>query len=265
MEDQEKTTSWYQQNALEVLLEFQRVCEELGLRYYLTAGTLLGAIRHKGFIPWDDDIDVAMPREDYDKLARMGPKCFSEKYFYQDYHTEANFPQFFSRLRKRGTEVDTLFMESIEMEHGCFIDVFPLDRCPDGDKAASLFFKGMDFFKYAVLARVSTKFVCLYEKRYARLLLSIFKRIPNRWLFFLRECFRKMMGCFSTGKKLCTVGGRHGYPKEAYCVEWWEKAVPVQFEGYTFPAPAGWDMQLRSMYGDYMVLPSEEEQERHFT
>lgn len=67
----------YQTEALSILLEFQRVCEELGLRYYLTAGTLLGAVRHGGFIPWDDDVDVAMPRRDYDRLAALGPQYFS--------------------------------------------------------------------------------------------------------------------------------------------------------------------------------------------
>ena len=264
VEDQEKTTSWYQQNAFEVLLEFQRVCEELGLRYYLHGGTLLGAIRHKGFIPWDDDIDVAMPREDYDKLAKAGPKYFSEGYFYQDYHTEPNFPHYFSRLRKRGAAVDTILMATIKMEHGWFIDIFPLDPCPDGDKAATRFFQGMNFFRYAILARVSTEFAYPCNKHYVRFLLfNVLKRFPNRWLFFLRECFRKTMGRFSTGNRLCTVGGAYDYPREAYRAEWWREVVPVQFEGHTFPAPDGWDTYLRSVYGDYMILPPQEERKGH--
>ena len=73
----EDSLQQYQREALEILLEFQRVCTELGLKYYLTAGTLLGAVRHKGFIPWDDDIDVVMPREDYDRLVREGTTRFN--------------------------------------------------------------------------------------------------------------------------------------------------------------------------------------------
>lgn len=266
MDSQEKIILWCQQQSFEILLEFQRVCEELGLRYYLSGGTLLGAIRHKGFIPWDDDIDLVMPRKDYNKLTKIGPKYFSEKFFYQSYHTEPNYPHYFSRLRKRGPAVDTKVLATIKMEHGWFIDIFPLDRCPDWEKATILLFKGMLFFRRILIARVSTKTVystCNYTKWYVRLLWHIFKSFPNRWLFFLRECFRKIMECFSTGKRVCITGGMAGCPTDVYRAEWFKETVPVQFEGHTFPAPAEWDIYLRNLYGDYMVLPPEEERKGH--
>ena len=86
---------------LNILREFCRVCEALNLRYYLTAGTLLGAVRHRGFIPWDDDIDIAMPREDYDRLSRHWREVLSPGYTYQDYRSEPNFPYYFAKVRKR--------------------------------------------------------------------------------------------------------------------------------------------------------------------
>lgn len=264
MKGQRKSILWYQQESLEVLLEFRRVCEEIGLRYYLTAGTLLGAVRHKGFIPWDDDIDVAMPREDYDKLSKIGSKYFSEKYIYQEYHTEPNFPYYFAKLRKRGTIVEEPILRTIKMEQGCYIDIFPLDRCPDKDKVAMLFFKGIELVNCAVLARVSTEFVCGYQKSYMRFLWTVLKQFPNRWLFFAREIFRKIFGWMGTGEKICTVGGRHGYPRESYCTEWWNGTVSMEFEGHIFPAPVDWDKMLQSMYGDYMVLPPEGERTKHF-
>lgn len=247
---------------LEILLEFQRVCETLGLRYYLTAGTLLGAVRHKGFIPWDDDIDVAMPREDYDKLAQQGPKYIGAEYVYQEYRTEPNFPYYFAKLRKRGTKAEEPILRAIEMEQGIYIDIFPLDRCPDSDGRAALLFKGIELLDCAVLARVSTEFVCGYQKGYMRFLWNVLRHLPNGWIFALREGTRKLLG--RGGKRLCTAGGHHGYPREVYQPEWFAKTVELEFEGHSFPAPAGWDALLKNMYGDYMTLPPQEERQGHF-
>ena len=154
---------------LQILLEFQRVCQLLGLRYYLTAGTLLGAVRHRGFIPWDDDVDVAMPRADYDRLFREGPALLGPEYLLQDYRTEPNFPYYFGKLRLRGTRAEEPVLRAINMDQGIYIDLFPLDLCPDRDRPAMAFFKGVELLDCCVLARVSSEFVCGYEKRGARL------------------------------------------------------------------------------------------------
>lgn len=242
---------------LDLLLEFHRVCTLLGLRYYLTAGTLLGAIRHKGFIPWDDDIDVAMPRADYDKFARSASQYILEEYAYQEYRTEPNFPYYFAKLRKRNTRVEEPILRAIQMEQGCYIDIFPLDCCPSNDKLAELFFKMIELLDCAVLSQVSGEFECGYQKQYMRFSWNVLRRLPRSWIFALRECVRKLSGL--GGKKLCTVGGCHGYPRESYLPFWFDEVVELEFEGHTFPAPAGWDALLRNMYGDYMSpLPPEE-------
>lgn len=246
---------------LELLLEFQRLCQALDLRFYLTAGTLLGAVRHKGFIPWDDDIDVAMPRKDYDKLARLAPRSVSKGYVYQDYRTEPNFPYYFAKLRKRGTRVDEPILRAVDMEQGIYIDVFPLDRCPGG-RRATLLFKAVELLDCAVLGRVSSEFVCGYQKPYMRFLWRVLSRLPNKALFTLREGTRKLLGL--GGKGLCTVGGHHGYPRESYRPEWFSQTVELEFEGHSFPAPAGWDALLENMYGDYMTLPPQAERTGHF-
>lgn len=248
---------------LEILLEFQRVCEKLGLRYYLTAGTLLGAIRHKGFIPWDDDIDVAMPRKDYDRLGLEGPKFFTASYVYQEYRTEPNFPYYFAKLRKRGTMAEEPILRAIEMEQGYYIDIFPLDRCPNSDKKAILLFKGIELMDCAALARVSPEYVCGYQKPYMRLLWNVLRCLPNGGIFTLREWMRKLLG--QGGKRLCTVGGHHGYPRETYQPEWFRETVGLEFEGHIFPAPVGWDALLTNMYGGYLTPPPEEDRQGHFT
>lgn len=253
-----------QMQELEILLEFQGLCQRNNLRYFLTAGTLLGAVRHKGFIPWDDDIDIAMPREDYERLAAVCRTELGPQYFFQDYSTEPNFPYYFAKIRKMGTEVYETGLDDIEMHKGIYIDIFPLDICPDRQWKAVVFFKGVELLDCAVLSKVSRQFVCGYRKWYMRAAYCILRYLPKRTLFALREWLRKAVAVGASGERLCTVGGRHGHPRETYRTQWFEHIQELSFEGHAFPAPGGWDELLCNMYGDYMTLPPEEEQERHF-
>ena len=264
MEDKTELVQQCQLESFAILLEFQQICEALGLRFYLTAGTLLGAVRHKGFIPWDDDIDVVMPREDYEKLARLAHRLLSKSYLYQSGETDPHYPFYFAKIRRLGTHVAEPVLRGVPMEQGFYIDIFPLDPCPEADRFAAFFFKGMELLTCALFSRISTHFVCGYQKKYMRLLWEILRKLPNQLLLSIREGLRKAAGRAASGKRLCTVGGAHGYPRETFQAEWFEESVQLEFEGYSFPAPAGWDALLRNMYGDYMILPPEEERQGHF-
>ena len=255
---------YYQQVELEILKEFRRVCEELGLRYYLTAGTLLGAIRHRGVIPWDDDIDVAMPREDYDRFAREGAAKLAKTYCYQSYITEPNFPYYFAKVRKRGTVFLEPVLQDIQMKQGIYIDIFPLDQCPDNEQAAKIFFKIVSFLNSVILGKVATTFQCGYQKWYAIKAWRILQQLSKKETFALREFVRKLAERYSSGERLCTVGGHHGFPRETYQADWFSGSALVEFEGEYFPAPKDWDKLLRNMYGDYMVLPDEADRQGHF-
>ena len=244
-----------QKASLDILLEFQQACERQGLQYYLTAGTLLGAIRHRGFIPWDDDIDVAMARKDYDRLAEL---CFHPEYFLQNHRTESHYPYCFTKLRKNGTYAKEKWLSVIPMNQGIYIDIFPLDICPDSDFLGRLFFKVIELLNSGLLARESTEFHCGYMKWYMRFLFQIVRRLPNRILFWIRESIRVLFRNISSGKRLCTVNGSHGYPREVYQREWFSQTIEMEFEGYMFQAPIGWDELLRNMYGDYRIPVREE-------
>ncbi len=112
---------------LELFKQFVRICEKNSLRYFVVGGTALGAVRHKGFIPWDDDIDVALPRGDYEKFLSIAQSWLPENMFLQTYITDKNYPNPFAKLRRS----DTAFIEKsasrIKMNHGVYIDIFPLD------------------------------------------------------------------------------------------------------------------------------------------
>ena len=116
-----------QQIDSDLLKEYIDFCEKHNLTYFLMAGTLLGAIRHKGFIPWDDDIDVAMPREDYDRFCELAAKEFTGDIFFQSYKTDKHFPYVFSKLRNTNTTFIEAVYKHVDMNHGVYIDIFPID------------------------------------------------------------------------------------------------------------------------------------------
>ncbi len=118
---------------LEILLEVDRICREYEIPYFLDSGTLLGAVRHKGFIPWDDDIDIGMLRSDYERFLSIANRELGSEYFLQTYRTDGA-PIMFAKVRKKGTTFVEFRLRNIPMEHGLFIDVFPYDFLPqEGD------------------------------------------------------------------------------------------------------------------------------------
>ena len=167
---------------LKIWQDFHCFCEKNNLTYYFTAGSLLGAVRHKGFIPWDDDIDIAMPRKDYDRTADLWAKEPIAGYCFQNSFTEPNFPYYFSKIRKHGTEVYEPFFSKINMHKGIYIDIFPLDPCPSIESLAKLYFKAMEVITSAISSQVNPDFSCGYRKWYMLFLYHIFRRIPHLFL-----------------------------------------------------------------------------------
>lgn len=127
---------------LDLLNEFSKVCEKHQLKWFVHAGTLLGAIRHRGFIPWDDDIDVVMPRCDFEKMCSLGSQEFKHPYFYQTEETDRFFARNFARLRNSNTTA----IQEWEMPYhfpynqGIFIDIFPIDNMPDDESERKVYF-----------------------------------------------------------------------------------------------------------------------------
>ena len=122
---------------VEIFREFVRVCEAHGLRCYLAYGTLLGAVLHRGFIPWDDDIDVTMPRPDYERFARICASELRPGFTWQSYRTDRHYPFLFGKLLKDGTVLRQAPWAHLPLQHSVYIDVFPLDGCADGPWATS--------------------------------------------------------------------------------------------------------------------------------
>lgn len=253
-----------QLSELEILKMFRKLCEKHKLQFYLTAGTLLGAVRHKGFIPWDDDIDVVMPREDYDRLRLLYQSELHEDYYWQDSFTEKNFPYFYAKIRKQGTEVEEPGMKNFHIRNGISIDIFPLDICPNQDRNARFFFRIITLLSYAYAMKVDRNFPLMSKKKYVQLVYRFLQLLPISLLRSIREKIVWLCRKWGSGKRLCTVGGVHGYPAETYEAAWFVGDVKLPFEGDLYPAPQGWDFLLKNMYGNYWNAPSGENRNGHF-
>jgi len=244
---------------LDLLAEFDRVCRKHEIAYFADSGTLLGAIRHKGFIPWDDDIDVAMLREDYKRLVQIAGQEFQYPYFFQTPYSDPGLVMGGSRLRNSDTTLVSDF-ENIRpyKNKGIFIDIFVLDNAPDSAVALKMlrrFLKGYwRVLRYAsyyehyfrpdraypfrrrALGRAS---LALKQVLGIRNLSSGYERSCSRWLGIHTE-------------RIGPLEAERG--KYVYQREWYNRASCVPFEHISVPVPNGYDEVLSTMFGEYMVM-----------
>lgn len=260
-----ETVDEVQTIALEILCFIDEFCREHGLKYFMVDGTLLGAVRHHGFIPWDDDIDIWMPREDYDKITELlGPES-GNRYQMINIRTAGWYRYAFGKI----IDTRTCLVEDngYSGNMGIYVDVFPYDGLP-----------GKREEEYAPLVRRCIEmenhrgFSCRTYREY--LSYGNGKGSPAKWakwavrkIYGTRRILKKqdrlarsfpvqgaaMVGCICDGYRL----------KDMMPASVVEKTVELEFEGHRFQAPAGYEYYLKKLYGDYHKLPPEEERITH--
>lgn len=246
---------------LDLLVEFDRVCKKHGLTYFADSGTLLGAVRHQGFIPWDDDIDVIMPREEYEKLIKIAEREFRHPYFFQSFHTDLGVVFGGGRLRNSNTTLISDFENKRPYQNkGIFIDILVLDNLPDSE-----FQLEIDKFilkRYWRILRYSS-----YYDSYFRTSkdVSMKKRFVGKIALVFKHIFgiERLCGGYT---KICTryrdkstrrianfIGskGDFGMPKECYDAN---SISYVPFEHIQIPIPNRYDEILTIYYEDYMTM-----------
>lgn len=252
-----------QRELLFLLTTLDGICRENSIKYYITAGSLLGAVREGGFIPWDDDCDVVMKRGDFRKFLKVMRKKKDAPFAFQDRRAEKKYPYAFVKIRSRGVGARECGAIWEMLCGGCYVDVFPLDKCPKNPRRAERFFRFSELFTSVILAKGDKNFVCGYKNRLARGLFALLLRLPSSVSLFLREAVRIYYSLTSSGDMLATVYGSYGYPRESYKAEWFCSQAYLLFEGRHFPAPIGYREILSNMYGDYMTPPNENNRHTH--
>ncbi len=238
---------------LDLLERFQEVCHRHNLKFFASGGTLLGAIRHKGYIPWDDDIDIMMMREDYEKLLTIAPQEFTAPYFFQTAWNDKNYSRGHAQLRNSNT---TAILPSengrFPFNQGIFIDIFPTDAVPDDEEAFAAQRKKIKFFEK--LLKVTVRYPANPHKTPIKNLIhAVASLIPYRWSFKQLEkaCTRyngqgmKRVGLIS----FLADDDRLIFPANAF-----ERIETVPFENITIDIPADYDTLLSHQYGDYMTM-----------
>lgn len=239
---------------IELLDELDRVCKMLDIPYFMVGGTLLGAVRHGGFIPWDDDIDVVMFRKDLERLETEGVKLFNKKYFLQTENTDEYYPLLTGKLRKNGTIfLEECMDENLKSHCGIFIDIFPLDDISDVDDPIVK----KNAKKISFLTTVICE-CCGYRygiKRHTKILVSLLGLLGIKKLKKVRsKLVRRENG---QNYNMTTIyPSNYGYRKQCRNKNVYVPPCRLNFEGKEYLAPGNYVSFLNQLFGeDYMELP----------
>ena len=269
MPERKLTSDEIKKIELNILLAFHVFCKEHELQYSLCGGSLLGAVRHKGFIPWDDDIDVFMPRPDYEKLRELtGGKCIAEKFYLLDWRNPASdsdkrfmyYP--FLKLIDLTTRVDAVDFDARKYYSGIWIDIFPIDGLPESDSATKKIYKKSWFWRQMFSLHFCDKIVAkgLVQKIIKAPFLPVAKIMNG-----IKLCKRLDDLSMQYNYADCEyVGGIiNGYGPQEKLQKKELELTDVEFEGRIVNGIKGYDVYLTNLYHDYMQLPPKEKRICH--
>ena len=239
---------------LEMLLELDRVCRELGVAYQLGAGSLLGAVRHGGFIPWDDDVDVVMLRADYERFLRDAPPLLDSRFFLQTWRSDPHFQSSFAKLRRQDSAFKETCFQHTRQHHGIYLDLFPFDPVwPERWWWRALLIVVLGLRKLLLLAQS-------LAADGATGTLSPGSPAWQRWM----ALHEGLLGCLArvpSKQVVCLANGSLRWKRLRSLtrpVAEFEQTVHLPFEGVLLPVTAFHDHALTRLYGEYRRLPPPE-------
>lgn len=249
-----------QNKSIEILLVFKKFCEDHNLLFYFCGGCCIGTIRHKGFIPWDDDIDVFMPRKDYEKLSVLWEKEMKDTPYR---FCRSNENKFYRSLLSAISDENTTFIKErqkdLDISHGIRLEILPLDGCPNSK------FKRKIQILWALIYQIFCNQEAPTSKGkvleiVGKIMLFFVPTWKGRWK--VAAFAQQQMSKFDIDDcdKVTELCARYQYMVNEYPKEAFSSAVYKEFEGLEMPVPKGYDTYLKMAFGDYMQLPPEDKQ-----
>lgn len=255
----EKELRELQMIELEMLVEVDRICRKYDIHYCISAGTQLGAVRHKGFIPWDDDADLAFLRPEYEKFKNACEiELDEERFYFQDYTSTPGYRWGYGKIRRKNTKFVRLKQEHMPYEQGVFIDIMPYDNVPDAYLARKWHNFRCFLYRKAFWAPLGK----MQERGVKRVAYVLLDKIPDKKMYdsftkFIKRCNRKR----SKRIRILTFpvpGSENGYLRSCF-----ETVIPTEFEGIWLMGMQDYDVYLSYKYGNYMELPPIEKRKVH--
>lgn len=237
---------------LDIYMKFAEVCKKHNLKFWGDGGTLLGAVRHNGFIPWDDDIDVIMPREDYNKFMKLPQEEFGEPYFLQTPYTDSNYAFSFIRLRNSNTTCTPKVFAKAGCNNGIYIDIFPLDNLipstleSDRVKIYECIMKNSSYMKRNSVDELDERQLKNYYKYHTDDPIAEFEKIQN----IISNPLYKGSGYVGN----CSVTLLNP-ERQIWREEWFKETVMHKFEFFEIPMPKMINERLTAQYGSYEEFP----------
>ena len=245
---------------VELLKEVDRICEKCGIKYNIIAGTLLGSVRHGGYIPWDDDADVALLRPEYEKFRKA---CKTEldktRFVFQDHRNTRGYRWGYGKLRMKNTLFLREYQEHMPYFQGVFIDIFPLDNVPDNYVQRSIH----NFECFCIRKFLWSEVGQYAEKNhFKRKLYSLMAKVSDKVIF---DAYKMLMLRSNSHRtrwvRILTFPAPNN--QYGYLRKWYENSSDYVFEGQTFKGIRDYDEYLSFKFGDYMKLPPEEKRKVH--
>lgn len=264
---EELTAKEIKEIALGVLCQLRDICDKLGIEYSLDGGTLLGAVRHKGFIPWDDDIDVLMTRPNYDKFIAYC-KENETPFGLASHETDENYTELYAKAYDKGTVCKELFVNRSNAEYGVYVDIFPVDGLGNSEKQAKKLLHKSLFKRSLLTAANWQKFFKSKTRKWyvepVRFVFYVLARCVNRQKLIKK--IEKIYKGYGLGncEKAGVVCGCYG-DREIMDRAVFDGYTEIEFENGKFKATARYGEFLANLYGDYMSLPPEEKRVTHHT
>lgn len=246
---------------LDILISVDEFCKKHNIQYFLAYGTLIGALRHRGYIPWDDDIDIAMPRPDYEKFIKSYGKEGNDTYYVLSPDSDKLYPYTFAKICKSGTHITEF--SSLKYDLGVNIDLFPIDGLPAGKAEIKSHYSKICFYRDCLnVKRIKLDF----KKRSLQKNCTLTLAKVALWPVPYRALINKIVNLskkYSYSESCFAADLNFGNENRCLPKTIFEQDVPVEFENHRFPAPVGYDRWLRVIYGEYMQLPPLEKQVTH--